>query len=106
MEHVFTNENFAQEVLQASVPVLVDFWAEWCGPCRQMGPIIEALAHEMDPAKIKIGKVNVDQAGDVAQQHSIMSIPTFLLFKNGQVVEQMVGGMTKEALQEKIQKYL
>lgn len=106
MEHVFTSENFASEVLQSSTPVLVDFWAEWCGPCRQMGPIIEELSHEMDAAKIKIGKLNVDQAGEVAQQYNIMSIPTFLVFKNGQVVEQIVGGMTKEALKEKLEKHL
>lgn len=106
MEHVFTSENFAGEVLQSSVPVLVDFWAEWCGPCRQMGPIVEELAHEMDAAKVKIGKLNVDQAGEVAQQYNIMSIPTFLVFKNGQVAEQIVGGMSKEVLKEKIEKHL
>ena len=106
MEHVFTAENFQSEVLQASTPVFVDFWAEWCGPCKQMGPIVEELAHEMDASKIKIGKLNVDQVGDIAQQYNIMSIPTFLVFKNGQVVDQIVGGMSKEALKEKIEKHL
>lgn len=106
MEHVFTAENFQSEVLQSSTPVLVDFWAEWCGPCKQMGPIVEELAHEMDASKIKIGKLNVDQVMDIAQQYNIMSIPTFLVFKNGQVIDQIVGGMSKEDLKAKIEKHI
>ena len=106
MKYEFTSDNFASEVLQASVPVLVDFWDEWCGSCRQMGPIIEELAHELDAAKIKIGKLNVDQASELTQQYKIMSIPTLLVFKHGQVVEQMLGGMSKEALKTKLEKHL
>jgi thioredoxin 1 len=106
MEHVFTVENFDSEVLKSSIPVLVDFWAPWCGPCRQMSPIVEELGHEMDASKIKVGKVNVDEVGDVAQQYNIMSIPTFLVFKNGQVVDTMVGGMSKDELKAKVEKHI
>ncbi len=106
MELVFTDATFTQDVLQSPVPVLVDFWAEWCGPCRAMAPVIEALAEELDASKIKIGKMNVDQNQTTPGQYNILSIPTFLLFKNGQVVEQLVGGMTKEAMRAKIHPYI
>ncbi len=105
MEHVFTDANFQQEVLKSDLPVVVDFWAPWCGPCRMMAPIIEELANEMD-GKIKIGKLNVDENPTTAGHFNIMSIPTMLVFKNGMVAEQIVGGMTKEALKEKIEKAL
>ncbi len=105
MEQTFTDANFDQEVLKSTVPVLVDFWAEWCVPCRVMGPMVEALADELDASKIKIGKLNVDQNQASAMQYNVMSIPTFLIFKNGMVVEQMVGGMTKETLKEKVMKH-
>lgn len=105
MEHVFTDANFNDDVLQSSVPVLVDFWAEWCGPCRAMGPIIEELANEIPETKLKIGKMNVDQNGDTPQKYSVSSIPTFLLFKDGQVADQFVGTMPKASLHEKLQKH-
>ncbi len=105
MEITFTDSNFNDEVLKSQTPVLVDFWAPWCGPCRMMAPIVEELAGELD-GQIKIGKLNVDENGVTAQNYGIMSIPTFLVFKGGQVVEQIVGGMTKDALKDKVSKHI
>ncbi len=97
-EIILTSQTFSQEVLQSQVPVLVDFWAPWCGPCRTQGPIIEELAKEVDPAKLKIAKLNVDDHQALAGQYNIMSIPSLLVFKNGQVVKQFVGVQNKETL--------
>lgn len=105
-EHQFTDANFQNEVLQSDKPVLVDFWAPWCGPCQMMGPVVEELANEMAGKNIKIGKLNVDENQTIAGQYKVMSIPTFLVFKGGQVVDQMVGGVTKEKLNEMINKHL
>lgn len=105
MEKTFTDAAFEQEVLGASQPVLVDFWAAWCGPCRAMAPIVEELAGELD-GKMVVGKMNVDEHPKTPQQYGIMSIPTFILFKNGQAVETMVGGMSKDALKAKLAKHL
>jgi len=82
----------------------VDFWAPWCGPCQTMGPMVEELAKEFDGKNIKIGKCNVDENGDIAMQYNIMSIPSFIVFKDGQVVDQIVGGVQKEKLKEMIEK--
>ena len=92
-----TQENFAAEVLKASTPVLVDFWAEWCGPCKMIGPVLDELAAEYD-GKVKIGKVNVDQNRELAAEYSVRSIPTLLLFHQGQVADQMVGLRSKRDL--------
>lgn len=97
-------DNFDSAVLQAEKPVLVDFWAPWCGPCKVMSPIVEEIAGEMD--NFVIGKVNVDENPELARQFNILSIPTFLVFKGGQVVEQFSGSMSKDALVEKLQKHL
>jgi len=102
-EILLTDDNFDAEVLQSEVPVLVDFWAPWCGPCQMMGPIIESLASEMDVSKVKIAKLNVDDNQQIAGQYQVMSIPTFVLFKGGEKVAQTVGGMQKEKLQEFIE---
>ncbi len=106
MEHTFTEQNFNAEVLQSSVPVVVDFWAEWCGPCRIMSPLVEELANELDAGKVKIGKLNVDQNQSIAQQFGVLSIPTFLIFKDGRVAEQMVGTMPKDVFKKKVEKHL
>ncbi|MBI4256699.1 thioredoxin [Candidatus Uhrbacteria bacterium] len=103
-EHTFTSENFDGSVLGSDKPVFVDFWAPWCEPCKVMSPIVEELASEMEG--VVIGKVNVDDHSDVAQKYNILSIPTFIIFKGGQVVEQFSGSMSKEALRVKIEKYV
>lgn len=103
-EVTFTDANFEAEVLKSDVPVLVDFWAPWCGPCQMMGPIVEELATELE-GKAKVGKLNVDENNTVAGQFKVMSIPTFLVFKGGEVVDQMVGGVPKEKLKEMLEKH-
>ena len=94
-----TDDYFTAEVLQASEPVLVDFWAPWCGPCRQLAPVVEELAAENDGA-VKVTKLNVDEASQTAQEYGISSIPTLLLFKGGEVQQRIVGVKPKAQLQE------
>jgi thioredoxin 1 len=95
------NKNFEAEVLKSDVPVLVDFWAEWCNPCKMIAPIVDEIAAEKD-GQLKVTKLNVDNAQELAAQYNIMSIPSLLIFKNGEVAETIVGAMSKDQLSEKI----
>lgn len=105
MEYKFTDANFHEEVLQSEIPVLVDFYADWCGPCKMMAPLIEELAEKYD-GKIKIGKLNVDENPNTAVQYKVMSIPTFLVFQNGEKVHSMAGALPLKQLESMLQQVL
>ena len=98
----FSDQNFDQAVLKSEKPVLVDFWAPWCGPCQMMGPVIEALAEEMGDSAV-VGKLNVDESGAIASKYGIMSIPALKIFKGGEVVKEMVGVQSKENLKKMLE---
>jgi thioredoxin 1 len=98
---IITDTNFDKEVLQSTSPIVVDFWAEWCGPCKQIAPVLDELATEYD-GKVKVAKVNIDEFQDLAARFRINSIPTFLFFKNGQVVDQVVGLRSKKDFKSKL----
>ncbi len=108
MEIKLNTANFNEEVISALGMVLVDFWAEWCGPCKMMGPVLEELAKELDQSgkQIKIGKCNIDENPELAQKYEIMSIPAFKVFKGGNVVDEWVGAMPKEAIKQRLEKLL
>lgn len=94
--YTITKENFEQEVLKADKPVLVDFWAAWCGPCRMLSPVVDQVAEENDA--IKVGKINIDEQPDLAMQFGVMTIPTLMVFKNGQVAGKSVGVVPKQQI--------
>jgi thioredoxin 1 len=104
-EVIITSSNFEQEVLKSSLPVLIDFWAVWCGPCKVLSPIVEELATEFE-GKLKVGKVNVDEENQLAQQYNIMSIPTLKIFKNGKVVGELIGAAPKATIEAEIRKHI
>ena len=102
MERKFTTENFEKEVLGADKPVLVDFYADWCGPCKMMAPAVEQLAEEMEGTAI-VGKLNVDENEEIAMRYQVMSIPTLLIFKGGQIVNKAVGVQKKEIVRKMLE---
>ncbi|WP_343246524.1 thioredoxin [Diplocloster hominis] len=101
MALTFNDENFEQEVLKSDIPVLVDFYADWCGPCKMMGPVVEKLADAYN-GKVKVGKLNVDNSMETAGKYRVMSIPTFIIFKDGQPVDTIQGAVPKEMIESKL----
>tara|TARA_X000001036_G_scaffold43070_1_gene34480 strand:- start:338 stop:664 length:327 start_codon:yes stop_codon:yes gene_type:complete len=101
----FNDQNFDSEVLESKAPVLVDFWAVWCGPCKAIAPIIEEIANDFN-GKVSVGKVDVDNNNQVAMKYGIRSIPTLLLFNNGEVVDQVIGNVGKESIESMLSKAL
>ncbi len=100
-----TDANFDEEIVKASIPAMVDFWAEWCGPCKMVGPTVEALAKEYE-GKIKIAKMNVDENRETPAKFGIRNIPTLILFKDGEVAQTIIGAQTKSHLEEELKKLL
>lgn len=101
MNEIKNSQQFEQEVLNSTNPVFVDFWAEWCGPCRSVSPVVEELSNEYD-GKVNFVKINVDQNNELAQKYNVFSIPTLAIFKNGEIVSQKVGAATKESFKTMI----
>ena len=105
MEYTFTKDNFQKEVVESAQPVLVDFYADWCGPCQMMMPVVEKLAEKYD-GRVKVGKVNSDEQQELASAFNVMSIPSFFFIKDGKVVDQAVGAMPPAALEARVEKLL
>ena len=101
MEYRFTNDSFEKEVLESKEPVLIDFYADWCGPCKMMAPVVEKLAEKYE-GKVKVGKVNSDDEPELAQMFQVMSIPNFVIIKDGKVVDRVIGAVPQQALEEKL----
>lgn len=104
-EVTVTTDNFKEEVLESTVPVLADFWAQWCVPCRMVGPILAQMADEYD-GKLKVAKINVDEAGELATEYNIVSIPSILLFDKGKVVKQQIGAVPRQTLEQMVAEYI
>ena len=100
-----TETTFEEEILKSDIPVLVDFWAEWCGPCRMIGPIVEELGKDYE-GKLKVAKIDVQNNNNIATKYGIMSIPALLFFKNGEVVDQIIGAVPKKAVEDRLTKVL
>lgn len=100
MVHTFTSANFESEVLKSDIPVFVDFYADWCGPCKMMSPVVDKLAAEYD-GRIKVGKLNVDDNPDIAERYSVMSIPNMIFIKNGELVDRQIGSVAPPVLKKK-----
>lgn len=105
MKVEITTENFEEEVLQSDVPVLVDFWADWCMPCKMIAPVLDEMAEDYD-GKLKIGKLDVDAHGELAGRFNVVSIPTLLLFKNGEVAEQQIGAAPRGKLEKLVEQHV
>lgn len=101
MEYRFTKDSFEKEVLESKEPVLIDFYADWCGPCKMMAPVVEKLAEKYE-GKVKVGKVNSDDEPELAQMFQVMSIPNFVIIKDGKVVDHVIGAVPQQALEEKL----
>ena len=100
-----TDASFKKEVLESEMPVLVDFWAEWCGPCQSVAPVVEAISNKYQD-RLKVCKLNIDEAGDTASRYDVMSIPTLAVFKSGQIIDKVVGAVSEAALEATISKHI
>jgi len=105
-EIILNDQNFENEVLKSDVPVLVDFWAPWCGPCKMMGSIVEEVAKKFEGKAIKIAKLDVDEAASTAEKYNVMSVPTFKIFKGGEIVDEFVGAQSEEEIIKKLEKII